>query len=52
MLLVLTGEQWLHLSTIVYNINMHPKYYNRAVQTPVILAPAPAVKTPGPARKF
>jgi hypothetical protein len=27
MLLVLTGEQWLHLSTIVYNINMHPKYY-------------------------
>jgi hypothetical protein len=24
----------------------------RAVQTPVILAPGPAVKTPGPARKF
>jgi hypothetical protein len=27
MLLVLTGEQWLQLSTIVYNINMHPINY-------------------------
>ena len=47
-----SNQLWSNQNSSLLNPPPPPPPYNRAVQTPVILDPAPAVKIPAPAREF